>query len=142
MGPDRGQRQLGRRAGIYSFISSKAAPHTSRQGSFRWSSPIGLTTEAKLGNLSDKNCRPHLGRGSVRFAVSVDRGASVETLPISDAICVRNDRCHAGVRVDAACSSGWDNSGPRAGLMLGSRREGQIGINLALGVTNLSLQQP
>jgi hypothetical protein len=50
-----------------------------------------------------------MGRGSKRFAVSVDRGAIVETFPFSDAICVHGDRCNAGVRADATCSSGWNN---------------------------------
>jgi hypothetical protein len=58
---------------------------------------IGLTTETKSGNHSDKDCRPHLERGSKRFAVSVDRGAIVETFPFSDTVSVRCNCCNAGV---------------------------------------------
>jgi hypothetical protein len=78
--------------------------------------PIGLTTEAKSGNHSDKDCRPHLERGSKRFAVSIDRGAIVETFPFSDAVSVGCGRCNAGVRADPTCSSGRVNlrCGPKS----------------------------
>lgn len=125
--------QLGAMRGLYGVISSKAAAHTSRQGSFPWWSPIGLTTEVKSGNLSDRDCRPHLDRGSTRFAVSVDRGAIVETFPLSNAICVRGDRCNAGVRTDATRSSRRDKLRYRSKSRVGARLAARFTMYLPLG---------
>ena len=47
--------QLGAMRGPYGFISSKARPTSSAR--VAPVDPIGLTTEAKSGNLSDKDCR-------------------------------------------------------------------------------------
>ena len=86
---------------------------------------IGLTTETKSGNHSDKDCRPHLERGSKRFAVSVDRGqlsklfrsAMLSAFVVTAAMpaFAQTQRVRVGGLTCVA--------GPRAGLVLGSRRD-------------------
>ena len=87
--------------------------------------PIGLTTEAKSGNQSDKDCRPHLELGSKRFAESIDRGqlsklfhsAMLSAFMVTAAMpaFAQTHRVRVG---GITCVAG-----PRAGLVLGSRRD-------------------